>query len=272
MEILLFTKFFKECGAEEVGHSATELGVDGLDLALRAGQYVSPVEVWQKLPPALRLWREMGLSVPMVSLEGGHIDPHQKDVQEIYAACGETGIGFVKLGYWLWKPGDDYWQGVAGIRRALEGFQKLGEKHNICTLLHTHSDDLYYSNAAGAMHVAQGFNPGHIGIYLDPAHLAADGESALMAQAIAGDYFRMLGAKNLRYEKKTDGPGWYKNWCPLVADGLVDWKTLLPLMKGAGYNGPISFHAEYCGARDKESVLPIAARDMTYLRSVANNL
>lgn len=264
MEILLFTKLFKDCKAEAVGDAAITLGVDGLDLAVRYGQCVSPANVAQELPRAMQLWAEMGLSVPLVTLEGYATGPQAPEVQAIYAACGEAGIGLIKLGYWRWKPYDDYWQGVAQIRHALDGFAKLGERHNVCSLIHTHSGDLYFSNAAAAMHVARGFDPDRIGVYLDFAHLAADGESVPMAQAIVGQYLRMIGVKNVRYVQERDGK-WKKEFCALE-EGLVDWEEALKEVRDSGYQGPISLHAEYDKQRNREGNLRMAAHDMKYLR------
>ena len=73
MKLILFTKIFQNCGFEEVGATAHALGFDGLDLAIRAGQCVEPSNVEAVLPQAMELWKNLGLSVPLVTLEGNHM-------------------------------------------------------------------------------------------------------------------------------------------------------------------------------------------------------
>jgi predicted TIM-barrel fold metal-dependent hydrolase len=41
----------------------------------------------------------------MVSTETGATDPDDPTLRNIYRACGEAGVPFVKIGYWRWQPG-----------------------------------------------------------------------------------------------------------------------------------------------------------------------
>jgi sugar phosphate isomerase/epimerase len=203
----------------------------------------------------------------LVTLEGSAIDPHAEDVRRIYAACGEAGVGAIKPGYWLWKPGDDYWHTVESIRRALDTFQQLGEQYGIRSLLHTHSGLHYFSNASGVMHAVRGFDPHYIGVYLDPGHLAADGESLPLALAIVQPCLQMIGVKNVRYVEEKPGRGWVNEWCPL-AQGLVDWDAAVSILREVPYGGPLSLHDEYSGEHEKAGALRLAAADVYYLRSI----
>jgi sugar phosphate isomerase/epimerase len=271
MKIVLFTKIFKGCSVAEVGQAAAGLGFGGLDLAVRTGQCVTPANVWEELPRATRLWEEMGLSVPLVTGETHHTDPKDKEVEGLYAACAAAGIPYIKLPYWNWKAGDDFRRGLDDVRRALEGFYELSETYNVCSVMHTHSGDHYGANALGAMQLLGDFAPRFLGVYLDPAHLAADGESTPMAISIAGEYLKMVGVKNIRYTQKENGR-WEKEWWPL-REGLVHWPDVISALQAVGYDGPLSFHTEYAAppghptARlNKDEALEVAARDLVYLK------
>ena len=267
MQIIFFTKFLRGHDVQRTGEIAKRLGFDGLDLAVRAGHCINPENAETELARAVKTWREMGLAVPLVTLEGTWTDPNHAGLQSVYRACGKAGVAFIKLGYWFWKPEEHYWDQVERYRRDLEAFQKMGDKLGVCTLVHTHSDAIYGSNASGAMHLVRGFDPRYVAVYLDPAHLAWDGEFLAMALDIARDYLRMIGVKNALYEKSiVDGRAKWEKVLPALEEGLVDWKEAIGLLKKVGYDGPLCYHGEVDGYMSAEKIEEAAARDMKYLR------
>lgn len=267
MELLLFTKIFAGCGIDEVGAAAVELGFDGLDLAVRQGQCIEPSEVVRRLPEALRVWRAKGLSVPMLTMEGDFTDPEAPGVEAIYRVCRDCGIPLVKLGYWRRRVGDNYWKVVEDIRTSLAGFAELGEKYGVCSLVHTHAGGHYGGNVASARQLVEGFDPEFVGLYIDPAHQALEGEPAGIALGIADTYLRMVGIKNVRYVAKPaiERTAWQSEWC-LLNEGLVDWPQALSEIVKSGYSAPLSFHAIYSDHRDREGAMSQTRKDLQYLR------
>jgi sugar phosphate isomerase/epimerase len=270
MELIFFTKFLKGLGPSEIAETVRGLKFDGLDLAIRQGHFVNPSNVQESLPKAMETWRQSRLSVPMVSLETDSVDPKSSQVESIFEACGAEGIPSIKLGYWNWKPGQRYLDGVETIREALSEFQKLGEKYRVRSLVHTHSGSCYGLNASAAMQLVSGFDPQYVGVYLDPAHLAVSGENLPMALDIVGEHLKMVGVKNVRYQGSDakDGPRWKRQWC-LLSEGLVNWPEALRLLSESGYDGPLSVHGEYSASQERSEVLKLVAQDMEYLRSRA---
>jgi sugar phosphate isomerase/epimerase len=269
MELILFTKIFTGCTTQEVGSTAKKMGFDGLDLAVRRGQCIEPGNARETLPLAMTMWRDMGITVPMLTLEGDFTDPDADGVEAIYEACQVSSIRLVKLGYWRWKTGDVYRQEVSNIRRNLEGFAQLGEKYGVCSLVHTHAGGHYGGNVSSARQLVEGFDPESIGLYIDPAHQALEGEPVGIALGIAGEYMRMIGVKNVCYAStQTESRmAWQSQWC-LLNEGLVDWPQAISLIKTSEYSNPLSFHATYSAFRDKDGALQQTARDMEYLRSL----
>jgi sugar phosphate isomerase/epimerase len=264
MQVIFFTKFLAGLSVEEVGKAVKDLGFDGLDLAIRNGQCVNPKNVTEVLPKALKYWKDMGLSVPMATLEANAVDPKDKEVEAIFEACGAAGIPYIKLGYWFWKPERHFEDGVENIRGALSVFKKMGEKYGVCSLVHTHSQAFYGSNASGAMILVKGFDPQYVGVYLDPAHLEMDGEPLPMALDMVRNYLKVIGVKNVRHERTPDGKKWRQWWCQLP-EGLVDWAEALKVIKEAGFNGPLSVHGEYSFSEATDVVLKELVKEMEYL-------
>jgi sugar phosphate isomerase/epimerase len=269
-KLIYFTKFLKGLTVPEIATVIKGMKFDGLDLAIRKGQAVNPENVAQALREAVRICKDNGLSIPLASLESNAVDPGQQDVQAIFAACGAAGVSLVKIGYWVFKPGEKYWQRVAEIKRALEGFAALSKKHNVCCLVHTHSDAYYGGNAASVMDLVQDFDPKYVGAYLDPAHLMLEGEPLPMALSIVGAHLRMVAAKNVLYVPADlpDGRRFKRQWC-LLNEGLVNWAAALKLFAEAGYTGPISIHGEYSKSEERDEVLKLVAQEMEYIRPLA---
>ncbi len=158
MKLIFFTKSLKGMDIPTTGREVLGLGLEGLDLAVREGYCVNPDNVTSELPGAVKLWADMGLSVPMVTTPGDFTDPTPPVAERILAACGAAGIREIKLGYWRWRqPG--YWAQVDAIRAALDGFARLAEKHRVRVAVHTHSDAFFGLNASAAMHLVKGFDP-----------------------------------------------------------------------------------------------------------------
>jgi sugar phosphate isomerase/epimerase len=266
MKVVFFTKFLRGLDPQEILARVRGQGFDGLDLAVRAGHCVHPDNVEQALPRAMAVWRSGGLDVPLVSLETEPTDPRDARVRAIYAACGAVGIPFIKVGYWHWSPGQSYWDGVETARRALADLAELGARHGVCTLTHTHSGNCYGLNAASAMDLVQGLDPEAVGVYIDPAHLALNGEPLPMALDIVREYLRMVGVKNVRYAATGDASRWQRMLVPL-GEGLVDWPAALRLLREAEYDGVLSVHGEYSASEDAETVLTLAGRDLAFLRA-----
>jgi L-ribulose-5-phosphate 3-epimerase len=267
MDIIFFTKLFKGWTCERVGERVKEMGFDGIDVAIRAGQCVEPANAATALKPAVKLWDGMGLTCPLATLEGFWTNPDDAGVQTVYRACADAGVTLIKLGYWSWKPETHYWDHVEVARRDLEKFARLSEKLGVTTLLHTHSGGHYASNAAGAMHFLRGFDPRHVALYLDPAHLAFGGEPLPMAVDMTRGYLKMVGVKNAAWIRETrDGKVVWKKFLPLLEEGLVDWAEAIRLFRAAGFRGPLAYHAEVDTYRTADNVGEAAKRDLPYLR------
>lgn len=269
MDLIFFTKSLKGLSAEETAEKAREIGVDGLDLTVRGGYCVNPGDFETTLAPAMEVFANAGLSVPLVTLEGSWTDPSQQPVRDLAAACAGVGIPYLKLGYWGWDPGEGFWPGLDRVRSDLAGFAEIAAEAGVCFLLHNHSGHRYGSHATGGMLALEGIDPDRVGLYIDPGHLALEGELIAMAVDIARPSLRMVAAKNVRYRFVANGRDshWDDEWVQL-SEGLQDWPGTIRALNAAGYDGPISLHGQYSGTDGVDDVLARASRDVDYLREL----
>lgn len=269
MELLLFTKPLRGASAREVAAAGLRASLDGLDLAVREGHCVSPGDFPATLAPALAVFADSGLSVPMVTMEGSWTDPSHPPLRQLAHACAEAGIPCLKLGYWDWSPTEGYRAGLDRMRRDLAGFAALAEEAGVCFLLHNHSGAQFGSHATGVALALEGIDPGQVGAYLDPGHLCLEGEPIALAVDIVRPTLRMVAAKNARYRFVADGRGsrWVVEWVQL-AEGIQRWPDVIAALRAAGYVGAISVHGEYSETPDADAILRRVALDVDYLRQL----
>ncbi len=247
MQFVMFTKLLKDLDTGRLADEIQGMGFDGFDLAVRPGYPINPENVRTALPAAAKKWAARGLTVGLVTTNFDFLDPAAPEVEPLMAACAEIGCREIKLGYWVYR-GEDYWTRVEEIRKALAGFEALCARYHVRVSVHTHSDEYYGSNCAGVMHLVRGFDPGCIGAYIDPGHLSVDGEYLPMAFSMVKDYLSLIAVKSYAWFR-TEEAGevqWTKRIVPLN-EGLVDWRQVLELARGVGYDGVFSLHSEYEG-------------------------
>ena len=164
----------------------------------------------------------------------------------LYEACAEAGVPRLKIGFWRFARGDDYWSAVSRARDALSRFHLLSETFGVQTCYQVHSGSILGSNCAGVMHLIRGFDPKFIGAYPDIGHMALDGEDWDMGFAMLGNHLSVIGAKDAYHapQPKRSTPPYLPKFVKL-GDGSVDWARCMQAIVALGFDGPISVHTEY---------------------------
>jgi sugar phosphate isomerase/epimerase len=241
------------------------IGADGVDMTVRDGYPVNPANVRKALPEAAKRIREAGLVIPMATAPTSLNDPKMAYVEDLWAACHDANILNVKIGYWSFG-GKGYWETVDSARRQLDGFEKLAQRFGVKACLHTHSGDYVGLNASSVMHLAKGYNPSNIGVYLDPGHLAINGEPLAMAFDIARDFLSMVAVKDSLWVKGENGKPRVAKFLPL-GEGFVDWREMMRILLARSFDGPLSFHSEYEGW-PVDRIIDQTKKDIAFMRAI----
>ena len=246
MNIVLNSKFFEQLSIKQLGEKARELGYDGIDICVRPGHPVNLENVEKTLPEAHRVWKDQGLVCPLASAPVSLNDPAAPETERLYSGCAAAGIRRIKLGYWMFREGDDYWEVLGRARERLEGFARLSRRYGVKSCYHTHSGPCIGSNCAGLMHLLKGFDRSLVGAYPDFGHMAFDGEDIAMGLAMVRDYLSIVGMKDGFHAPQSEGsePPHVPMFTRLGA-GSVDFRRALRLLKGMGFDGDLVVHTEY---------------------------
>ncbi|NLS76837.1 MAG: sugar phosphate isomerase/epimerase [Chloroflexi bacterium] len=268
MKLVLFSKGLQDHDVAALIERGHELGVDGYDLAVRPGYVVSPDNVTEMLPAAVRRLGEAGLVVPLVTASTDLVSPEHPTAKPIIAAMGKAGVPLLKLGYFRFDPRtQDYWEEVDKARRALDGWQELGRAHGVKVCCHTHSGPYLGNNGAALMHLLRGRDPQLIGAYLDPAHLALEGGPFAVELNMARRYLSLVALKDpIRFREDHGDEGGLGREIVEAGQGMVRWSEVLAELARVGYRGPFSVHGEF-KAPDQPIYLAACKREVAYFRA-----
>jgi len=252
MQIIVFSKMLKNRTVAELIDLAHRNKFDGYDLCVRTGYPVNPDNVSVKLKEAVDQFKSEGLSVPMITAEGDLQFPTHPTAEPILAAMNEAGVRLLKLGYFPFDPmRQSYWEEVARIRKSLEGWERLGQKHNVKICYHTHSVRCMGLNAASLAHLIEGFDPRWIGAYLDPGHMVIEGEEFCVGVAMVRKYLSIVAVKDvLLLRKESHGHGSVEANFVCAGQGMVDWTGVFSELARIGFVGPVSVHCEFHEPKD----------------------
>ena len=244
MYVVLNSKFFSDLSPSRLGEKALELGYDGIDICVREGHPIHLSNVATALPEAMGIWRDQGLRCPLATAPVGFTDPTVAET--FFEACARSGVPRIKLGYWRFSEGADYWDLLASARQDLEEFARLSGRYGVQSCCHTHSGACLGSNCAGVMHLVQGFDPKLEGVYPDFGHMALDGEEPAMGLAMVRDYLSIVAVKDGYQARRKSGEGPpHAAAFAAVGRGSVDWPRSLGLLAQMGYDGDLVVHTEY---------------------------
>ena len=244
MDIILNSKFFAELNPTGLAAKVSDLGYDGVDLCIRPGHPVDPENVDSALVPAVAELEEAGLQCPLVSAPVNFNDPRDPVAERLFAACAAAGVPRIKIGYWYYGEGEDYWAVLARAREGLAGFAELSRRYGVQTCCHTHSGACLGSNCAGLMQLIADFAPDEVGAYLDFGHMALDGEDLAMGLGMLKGRLSIVAAKDATHVEREGEPPRGPIFTHVGA-GSVDWRRSLRLLAAMEYAGPIAVHTEY---------------------------
>jgi sugar phosphate isomerase/epimerase len=265
MQCLLFTKLFRGLSPDEFGPLATEMGFDGLDVLVRPGHEISP-DAPEAMPRIVQRLRGLGLTVPAATTDIA--DPAASPTERILAACAESDVRMVRLGYWPYPRGGDYRTLFDAARLHLDALERLASQFGVRLMIQLHGGSIHASGALTAA-LLEGHDPTWLGAYVDPGNQAVqDGrENWALTFDLLAPWLCYVGVKNggWRFAERSDAGQlrWRADWLGL-ADGMVPWDDVLAWLVGRCIDVPLSFHSHY--EMPLEPALEQTRHDLAYVR------
>lgn len=237
-----------------------DVGLDGIDLAVRPGFPVHPGNVTAELPKAAKLFADAGKVIGLVSTPTNLIDPESKDAQAIFEACGKVGVPAVKIGYFRYREYVD--REIQSAHKALEGFAALAKKTGVKSCYHTHSGNFLGANCGMLRLMLQDLDPHHTGVFADTGHLAVNGSPIGLEMALIRPWLHLVAIKDMVWKQQKSG--WRHEVVP-AGNGIVKWPEVARALKKAKFNGTISLHGEY-HVKDAEERVKLGRQELAFLK------
>jgi len=204
--------------------------------------------------------RAAGLAIPMVTGNFDLLFPDRPNARPLLAAMDQADVRLLKLGYFPFDPlKQDYWQAVDEARAALEGWEGLGREFRVRVCYHTHSHQCLGLNCAALAHLLHDRDPEYIGAYVDPCHLAIEGEDFARGVAMVRDHLSIVALKDVLLERVIRGShGGQKRSMVPAGRGVVDWTAVFAELQRLGFTGPLTVHGEFLPEKAADPLPPIA--------------
>jgi sugar phosphate isomerase/epimerase len=240
MRYVYFTKTLQKLDVKGLVAFCQEVGLNGVDLAVRPGYPVHPDNVLGALPEAAKVFRDAGLVVGLATAQTNLIDPASAAARRLFDACAKAEVPAVKIGYFAYKaPYDDC---LKEARRRLAGFARLAAATKVKACYHTHSGNVLGNNAAALRLLLQDADPHHVGAFFDTGHTAVNGGPVRMELDLIRPWLSLVAIKDMAWTKGKGG--WTARVVPVGA-GVVRWADVARGLKECKFAGTVSLHAEY---------------------------
>ena len=280
MKYLLLSKPLENLSYPALADTVAALGMDGVDLTVRAPGHVLPERVQTDLPKAARAIRSRGLAIGWLTTAIESADsPH---AEEVVATAADLGIRQFKLGYYRYAGFGAMRRQINAVRTQLRGIERLCLKHGVQAGIHAH----YGPTLSATTHVVslllEGFDPAAICYYPDLGHMGIEGSFGgwIHGLDLLADRIHMLALENVAQFQEAGPEMGAVRWRTKVVpfdQGFVPFPEAFQYVKRIGYAGYASFQAEYRGPNsfkdmDQAELLAQVKRDLQYTKRLADEV
>lgn len=274
MQLIVFTKMMSHLDVAALAAFGKRVGLDGFDLCVRAGHPVNPANAAEALPAAVRVFREAGLSIPMITGEADLTDPTNPEAEKLFAAMAQAEVKLFKLPYYRFKYlAQDYWTEFARAVEQITAWLALAEKYDIEVCYHTHSHDIENgvanyvgSNCSGLAHLIHAVDSPKLGAYIDPGHMLVNGEHISLGVALVQKQLRIVAVKDIMLAREErHGHGYSRRKFVKAGQGMVDWTEVFAELQRVDFSGPITVHCEIDDIPDAEFMATVE-EEVTFFR------
>jgi sugar phosphate isomerase/epimerase len=262
MRFVYFTKMLRELDVKALVAFCAEVGLDGVDLAVRPGYPVRPDNVAAALPDAVKAFKDAGLAVGLVTAETTLTDAASPAARALFEACGKAGVPAIKVGYFPYAGTFD--DALKSARSKMAAFAKLAADTGVKACYHTHSGNMIGNNAAALRLLLADLDPHHAGAFVDTGHTAVNGGPIRLELDTVRAWLSLLAIKDMAWDKAADG--WKYHVVP-AGEGIVRWKDVGAAVQAVKFNGTVSLHAEY-ETKDLDERKRLAKAELALLKKV----
>jgi len=274
LKVAIFSKHLLFLQGAQLAQAASEVGFDGIDLAVRKGGHVEPSRVKQDLPSLVALIRQHGLEVPMLTTDIA--DTSTPYAEDILQCMSELNIRHYRWGGFKYTHDASIPAQLDSLKPRVAKLAALNTRYHVGAMYHTHSGiDLVGAPIWDLHELLAGLDPAAVGVNYDIGHATVEGGFGgwIDSFRVTGPYLRGIAVKDFLWEKDAHKQ-WRPAWKPL-GQGMVNFPQFFQMVATAHFSGPLQLHFEYpLGGADQgaktvnnpKEVLSAMTQDLKQLR------
>ncbi len=242
-KVCVFSKHLQWLDFREMTRFAREVGFDGIDLTVRPGGHVEPENVVNDLPEAVKIIREEGLEVPMMT--SAVTEPDLPLSRRVLETAAGQGIKFYRFGYYRYIPGKRVTEILSEVKVKMEGLARLNESVGIRGSYQNHAGNGYFGSSIWDLwFILKDLSPVWTGSQFDLRHAMTESTLSWKTDLrLVADYVNTLAVKDSRWKTGRNGES-NAEYCPL-GQGFADFPEMMGILGKDVFNGPVSLHFEY---------------------------
>jgi L-ribulose-5-phosphate 3-epimerase len=248
LKLAIMSKFLQFLDVPGMAAAAKEMGFDGIDLCVRGGAHVLPERCEDDLPGAVETIRKAGLEVPMMT--AAIVDAQSPHAEKMLWTANRLGIRYYRwggLGSFRYIEGTSIPEQLESFKPGVRDLAALNRHYGMTAMYHTESGPNRFGACIWDLwYVLKDFNRDEVAVNYDVAHATVEGGLGgwLHDTRLILPYTRGIAIKDFKWGKNAEGR-WVPLWCPVGEGGMVDYDQVLPMVKAAGFQGPVQMHFEY---------------------------
>ena len=275
LKVAIFSKHIQFVQGEELARTAAEIGFDSIDITARKGGHVEPAAVSKDLPALVKIIRDHGLEVPMITTDVA--DAETPFTEDLLKAASALGIRYYRFGAFKWDPKQSYAAQIEAMKPRLSRLAAINARYQTCAIYHTHSGAGLVGASIWDLHeIMRDLDPKLVGINYDVGHATIEGGLGgwIASFRISGPHLRGIAVKDFIWAEDAKG-AWREEWKP-IGEGMVKFNQFFGMVAETDFNGPLQLHFEYPlggannGARTltipRDQVLATMKKDLSAVR------
>jgi sugar phosphate isomerase/epimerase len=276
LKLSIFSKHLQFLQGEALAQASADIGVDGIDLAVRKGGHIEPEAASQELPKLVKIIRSHKLEVPMITTD--IVDAESPHAEDLLRCMNELGIRNYRWGGFKYDYSKPLEAQLEAFKPRVAKLAALNKRYDATAMYHTHSGVGVVGNSIWDLHIIlKDFDPAAVGVNYDIGHATIEGGFGgwINSFYITGPHLRGIAVKDCVWEKDAKGK-WKSEFVPM-GTGMVQFPEFFRMVKKSGFHGPLQIHYEYPlgGANTgktkltmpKEEVLAAMKRDVQQVRT-----
>jgi len=255
--ICAFSKLFQFLDYNQLSEVFANSGLDGIDLTVRPGGHVEPLNVKTDLPKAVAAARKNGLEVYMMTTS--ITDADNKLNQEVLKTAADLGVKYYRTGPLFYDYSKPILENLENTRRIFDKLAGFNEKTGIHGAYQNHFQQPRIGNPVWDLwYILKEINPQWMSCQYDIWHASIEGHTSWeTGLRLLSPYIKTRVIKDfdwIRQEGKM-----VPEVVPL-GEGQIDFDAYFKLLNELKLEGDTSLGIEYPVLSDEDVNLPMKAK------------